>query len=258
MEQITILENKQFNGVEIYFNAKPNQKTITALKEKRFKWHTLKKCWYNKNTQEIKKFIETLTNGETITATAEKVGENAKKQLLALQPLTEEEKINFVKSEWNNEKMQNFIFEKYNYYKTTDGFIIEIEKASKLGINKTLYYDDETTAPQINFANFEEANKYKYNKYNYFNEKAKDDYNKFYFTHNTTRENKRQEVQVLAVWDLSKNGYLKITTRELTQDEKQDILTLYKQQKDEYTARLQKYWNKYKNHITTCGYWANR
>lgn len=71
MENIQIINNKQFNGVEIYFNQKPNQNIITELKNKHFKWHTAKKCWYNKATEEAKKFIETLTGGEPITASEE-------------------------------------------------------------------------------------------------------------------------------------------------------------------------------------------
>ena len=256
MENIQIINNKQFNGVEIYFNQKPNINIITELKNKNFRWHTAKKCWYNKATEEVKKFIETLTDGEPITASEEKQHEKQENILKSLTPLTEEEKINFAKSEWQDPKMQDFILKKYNYYKTTDGFIFEIEKASKLSITKTLYYDDEYDAPEINFENFEEHNSFNCNKYDYLQEKAEHEYNKFYFAINGNLKN--VYVCVMDDWEFKDNRYCEKITRELTADEKQDILTLYKQQKDEYTTRLQKYWNKYKDHITTYGYWANR
>lgn len=256
MENIQIINNKQFNGVEIYFNQKPNQNIITELKNKNFKWHTAKKCWYNKATEEVKKFIETLTDGEPITASEENPHEKQENILKSLTPLTDEEKINFAKSEWQDPKMQDFILKQYNYYKTTDGFIFEIEKACKLSITKTLYYDDEYNAPEINFENFEWHNRFNCNKYDHLKEKAEHEYNKFYFAINGNLKN--VYVCVMTDWEFKENQFCEKITRELTADEKQDILTLYKQQKDEYTTRLQKYWNKYKNHITTYGYWANR
>jgi hypothetical protein len=46
--------------------------------------------------------------------------------------------------------------------------------------------------------------------------------------------------------------------RELLADEKQDILELYKRQKEGYIKRLERYWKRYRNNIRTHGYWANR
>lgn len=260
MENIKILENEQAKGIELYFETKPNQNTITELKNKHFRWHTAKKCWYNRLTQENKDFALSLANtGELLSGGG--VLHNSKQEqpqeniLKSLTPLTEEEKINFAKSEWQNQKMQDYILTTYNYYKTVDGLIFEIEKASKLSITKKIYYDDETEQPQVNFENFKLENEHHANKFDYLEEKAKSEYNKFYFIINGSLKNVC--VEVLDGWELKERPHKEII-RELTADEKQDILTLYKQQKDEYTTRLQKYWNKYKDHITTYGYWANR
>ena len=57
---IRVEQNKQFNGVEVYFDTKPKQDIITALKEKFFRWHTAKKCWYAKATENNLKFINDL------------------------------------------------------------------------------------------------------------------------------------------------------------------------------------------------------
>lgn len=57
---IRVQENKQLNGIEVYFDSKPQQKIITALKEKFFRWHTAKKCWYAKATANNLQFINNL------------------------------------------------------------------------------------------------------------------------------------------------------------------------------------------------------
>lgn len=57
---IRVQENKQFNGVEVYFDTKPQQNIITALKERFFRWHTAKKCWYAKATANNLQFINNL------------------------------------------------------------------------------------------------------------------------------------------------------------------------------------------------------
>ncbi|MGN0487008.1 MAG: hypothetical protein ACI4GB_07215 [Acutalibacteraceae bacterium] len=41
-----IRENTQFNSKEIYFTGKPSQEVRDALKALKFRWHSVKKCWY--------------------------------------------------------------------------------------------------------------------------------------------------------------------------------------------------------------------
>ena len=38
-----VLENKELNGLELYFNEKPESQIITALKQNGFRWHNVKK-----------------------------------------------------------------------------------------------------------------------------------------------------------------------------------------------------------------------
>ena len=66
---IKVEQNIEHNGVEVYFDQKPQQNIITALKEKFFKWHTAKKCWYAKATADKMDFIQQLL-GQSITTTA--------------------------------------------------------------------------------------------------------------------------------------------------------------------------------------------
>lgn len=42
----TITTNAQFNSLEIFFDGKPDEIVRNALKELKFRWHGVKKCWY--------------------------------------------------------------------------------------------------------------------------------------------------------------------------------------------------------------------
>ncbi len=44
--------NAEFDGVEVYFTRKPTQETRDALKAAGYRWHSVKKCWYAKRTEE--------------------------------------------------------------------------------------------------------------------------------------------------------------------------------------------------------------
>ena len=59
-----IEKNEQFNGLEVYFDTKPEKETIEALKSRFFRWHGLKKCWYARNTEANLAFLQALNNGE--------------------------------------------------------------------------------------------------------------------------------------------------------------------------------------------------
>ena len=43
--------NTEFDGIEVYFPSKPSQATRDALKAAGYRWHSVKKCWYAKNTE---------------------------------------------------------------------------------------------------------------------------------------------------------------------------------------------------------------
>lgn len=271
METIKVLNNTKLNGLELYFERKPKTEILTRLKFYKFKWHCIKKCWFAKNTSERNEFIQTLTqanytlskaseseNTATETTTPKAKAPKKTLKLLALTPLTQEERTALAKREWNNTKMQEYLLQSYDFYKTTDGIVIEITKPNKLSITKTLYYDDENEPPQITLGNFLIWNKHNCNRYDYYKEKTQSINQYFYFTKQNTEVSC---VEVFTDWEIQGDRFgtfsKGIAQRELTDNEKQDILTLYKEQKDKYTERLTKYFNKYKDKITTWGYWAN-
>ena len=41
-----IRQNAKYNSLEVYFDGKPSEAVRTALKEKKFRWHSVNKCWY--------------------------------------------------------------------------------------------------------------------------------------------------------------------------------------------------------------------
>ena len=64
MTNFKILENKEKNGIEIYFDAKPQQEVMDLLKENHFFWHRFKKCWYARNNEQSKQVIEQLKKND--------------------------------------------------------------------------------------------------------------------------------------------------------------------------------------------------
>lgn len=48
----TITTNNQFNSLEIFFDGKPSEAVREALKALKFRWHSVKKCWYGYTTEE--------------------------------------------------------------------------------------------------------------------------------------------------------------------------------------------------------------
>lgn len=50
--EYTISRNPEFNSLEITFDGKPAEAVRAALKALRFRWHSVKKCWYGYTTEE--------------------------------------------------------------------------------------------------------------------------------------------------------------------------------------------------------------
>ena len=175
--------------------------------------------------------------------------------------LNEKETEEIAKLKWNSEKMQKYIIDTYEFYKTKDGLILELEKVKKISIDKTMYYDDEMEAPEITEKNF-----IIYNRYNipgrsleeYLQEKenlktrgfasGRYDYNGMYFLD-------YGNVQAGIGWAYDKDKYFK---RYLTPEEEKDYIELMETRKNQYIERLKKYFKRYGKHVTTYGYWANR
>lgn len=71
----TVALNNELNGVELYFNSKPEMSTLESLKSVGYRWHRTKKCWYAKQNQRTMAIAEGLgeidINSDTNTVVAE-------------------------------------------------------------------------------------------------------------------------------------------------------------------------------------------
>ena len=55
--------NPEFDGIEVYFPAKPSEETRSALKSAGYRWHGKKKCWYARNTEKNLQALRTIETG---------------------------------------------------------------------------------------------------------------------------------------------------------------------------------------------------
>lgn len=72
-----IVKNIEHNGIELYFENKPEKVIIEALKKAKFRWHSIKKCWFARENQDRLILANKIKNGEKIeNAPREKTVEN--------------------------------------------------------------------------------------------------------------------------------------------------------------------------------------
>lgn len=176
--------------------------------------------------------------------------------------LNNDEKLELAKQLWSTPNMQEYLVDKYDFYITKDNLIIELEKVNKITIDKTMYYDDETEAPEVTENNFILYNRFNIpgrNLEEYLEEKmrlqtigcasGRYDYQGIYFT-------KINDKCVACDWNSEHDERFFI--RYLTSEEEKEYIELMNERKEKYIERLKKYFKRYGKHINTYGYWANR
>ncbi len=62
---IRVKINPEFDGVEVYFPDKPSDETRAALKTAGYRWHSKKKCWYARNTEQNLQALHAIETGLT-------------------------------------------------------------------------------------------------------------------------------------------------------------------------------------------------
>lgn len=241
------VKNEEKNGLELYFESIPTPEERNELKTNGFKWHRVKKCWYKS---------ENYTKAEKTEV----------KELKTLKKLNPEEVEELAKIIWSAEDMQKYLINTYDFYKTNDGLIIELQKTNKIAIDREMWFDDETEAPEVtekNFIIYNRSNVPGRNLEAYLEEKEKlenngctsgrYDYNGIYFI----SKNYKHDFLVSCNWydDEQSKRNMK---RYLTEEETADYIELMKERKEEYIERLKKYFKRYGKHVHARGYWANR
>lgn len=60
VRDVRIVNNYEYNSIELYFDGKPDEMTRETLKMFKWRWNPKKFCWYNKNTVENMALVESL------------------------------------------------------------------------------------------------------------------------------------------------------------------------------------------------------
>ena len=183
---------------------------------------------------------------------------NKEIELKSLRKANEQEIEEIIKEQWKDIKMQEYVRKNYEYYITKDNYIMEFERANKRSVVKTLYYNDEYDAPEVNLFNFMEENRHNGLAREIENALKNKDIINVHFCLTYSHSKRNCFIYILTDWEKEdKKSFYKIF-RDLTQEEKEDYITIMQNIQQQYTERLEKYFNKYKDKITTHGYWANR
>ena len=112
---IQVVYNEEQNGIELYFQDKPTSETISLLKENKFRWNRTKKCWYKKDSEDARAFVNKLT-GQTNNAPEEpsvdtqEVPEPGQYTIRRVDSVTGSEMINQL-------TIKEFVIEPYAQYK---------------------------------------------------------------------------------------------------------------------------------------------
>ncbi|WP_226035653.1 LPD29 domain-containing protein [Aquibacillus saliphilus] len=96
---VSLQINEELNGIELYFDSKPEQTVLSSLKTNGFRWSKFKKCWYNKQSEKALKLADNLANGAIEEVKKSTVKHNNKTNInnLSLWDATQ----------WTNEEVNN-------------------------------------------------------------------------------------------------------------------------------------------------------
>ncbi|CAF1916676.1 LPD29 domain-containing protein [Bacillus subtilis] len=81
--------NEELNGIELYFDSKPEQEVLTHLKSNGFRYSGFKKCWWNKRNEKSMEVANSLTKQEIAYATTTKPKKKTKNEKLSLWDATQ-------------------------------------------------------------------------------------------------------------------------------------------------------------------------
>lgn len=272
---VEILRNEQHNGIEIYFNEKPNTNIIQKLKNLKFRWHNIKKCWFAKATAENENFAKTLADLKDFKSvpgkednSKEKAVEQADKEEQA--KLKEEYFSMLFAESWQDKGMQeHFRKNVVRVVKLENGNFIKIEKPTIetsfcFGYSLSRYdNEDYNRANEMcDYANTNEQ--YFLNKnLEKFDRKLKNftEYNVYLRTNyiNAPKDSKCKALEFKSDYDVM--NFSEKDKQELTavsNNDKDKIITAYQIERKNFEKRLQTYLKKYGlTKIRTWSYWRD-
>ena len=198
-------------------------------------------------------------------------------ELKKLELITDYEKVKeIVKDAFSSKRMIDFLYKNYYFFKIDNHRFLEIRKFNSFEISKTIWYNDETEAPEKTLTNFIIQQTWDFKK---FNDKEKNFYTlvqnydetPLLFTLNIFNSDSSYG-RIYDNQQLYKNKKVKIETLNYEWkapyqlDEKQDtdnnlihdIEAIINLNNKNMLERLKKYYNRYNDQIYVDGYWANR
>ena len=270
-KELEVKENKERNGIEVYFTSYPGKDVINTLKENCFRWSNFKKCWYIKQDQ---------LGNKKETAPDVKESYSVKDS-----PLYELYKNEMMETWHGDQKMVDFELKNCNYIvqlNNGDYYIIE-----KPRIEKDFCFGYSDCGQGQSFDEAQETAQAAHNEKYFMDQNLKDinetiqefetrrtpgaDYRgelKFYKTYKYTNGQERHQKAIRSFYTYetyNEDGELAKEERrynykftELTDQEIDAIITGYKEVKRQFVKRLNAYLKKYgvsKLHIWT--YWLD-
>ena len=157
--------------------------------------------------------------------------------------------INSLQKVWNQdlEMIQHCLKTSY-YLELNDCFVSFKHKPS---IDKTIYFDDERERPEVDKEYFIAHNlRYNFSGLDYDFEKE------LYLVLTYDKAPEMKALREIKHFEIENKRYKDI--REITDEEKKIIKKLLDGFKQDYIKRLNTYWKRYSDKVSTHGYWANR
>lgn len=142
-EEVKVVYNEEKNGIELYFNNKPDTMTLETLKANGWRWSRYNKCWYAKDTEKSRQFVATLTATETEQKTLESIDieiDDLSKYTVSNELSKRENDGNWIfrtKEVNHNEELQKI----FNSFLTCINEVLpELDKADQLKLKRNFNY----------------------------------------------------------------------------------------------------------------------
>jgi hypothetical protein len=154
-----------------------------------------------------------------------------------------------------DQKMVDFCMKDSIYVQSGEEFINCGD--AKPRIENTMWYDDETKGPEVNFESFKSYNMR--NAPRTVEEQMEVHDRKPYITNNYYLRDGETTTLLKSVVFRNEN-YDRMTGEErlATEDEMQLVKLAINKARRDYEKRLERYWKRYENKVKASGYWANR
>ena len=127
-----IVNNYEYNSIELYFDGKPDEMTRETLKMFKWRWNPKKFCWYNKNTVENMALAESL-NKSADEMKEKKIPESYSEKYEKKETEPSMDIKAFVDSLFNTSKKENKALK----------FTAQVDKKSKKLSRKIIDIDDD-------------------------------------------------------------------------------------------------------------------